>query len=1023
MIRSYLNPGDRESLRNGRPMPVSAFKGRFTRSLTHVLLNVMAMMYNHRKSLRQTLRTVDGWQDFIIGFRTENRGVEKAAVFNQGAMTILNTIPDNADAVLEFMDESTLLNMLRVTPNEVLNLILENRMVLTGNLSALQLFNYLVSVLVGRRHQAMLKKNIRRDRAERKNIYDQKAPELAAELGARKSFCLQGVKDEQGVHYLEDPSLSGVALSDFPRLQSFHQRFFSETPAICIERAELITSWHRAHGFETDSQGNAWNPVLRQAGAFRHLMASKKALIRENDLVAGTTTSKDSLGVVIYPDAQGTMAWGELKSIGQRLLNPYVIDRASADKLHHDIFPFWMRRNFREWVRTRYNHPLCQQLEERWVAYFVWKSVGVSHTIPDFRRILEKGTLGLKAEIGAALKNMGLDSLSRNTLSARVMVLSGLEEYADRLAKEAERAASVEEDMKRRFELERLSLICHRIPRHPAKTLDEAVNAVNLIWISLNMENANTGLSFGRLDQVLQPYFMADMALLESDRERQDYIRHALELVGCLFFRFSDHLPLSPDIGNYLFGGASSTQALTVGGVTPEGEDAVNDMTYIMIKATEMLGLRDVNLNARYHPDVNSRTYLKRLCDVNIITAGTPSMHNDKAVFKALTRHGYPAEDMRDWAATGCVEPTIPGKHMGHTGSILFNLVAPFEMALNDGYHPLMRHQAGPSTGRVEDGAFPHFEDFFKAFETQLRFMTGQAVTFNNMLSAIHAEYRPTPFLSTLMNGPLEKVRDVTEGGALYNSSGTSNIGLADVVDSLLALKFLVYDSRKVTMSRMKMAVDTDFKNDPAVLALISRFAPRFGSGHPEALAMARRVSRLIHDIHSSHTNFRGGRYTTGFWSMSQHVAYGSLSGALPSGRRKGKAFTPGLTPHPSASSSLLDNLRDVARLDPETMDNNIAFNVKLNLVPNESRERNVELMESYVKTYFDMGGMQLQFNMVTSRTLKDAMANPENYRHLMVRISGYNAYFVSLNRDIQTELVERAEFDLKEKSIKCCTE
>jgi formate C-acetyltransferase len=998
--------------------PLSAGKGMIIRSSAQLLLHTMALLYNHMKSLRQNLKTVDGWHDFTIGFRTENKKLELAAAFYKGTMTVCSAIPENADAVLEFMDEATLMRMLQITPNEVLNLILENRMVLHGNLSALQLFNYLVSALVGRRHQARLEKNIRRDRKERKRMYDQKTPELSVELTARKAFNLRGEKTDPGVKYLDDPCFSGVTLLDFPRLKSFHERFFSEKPAICAERAEWITAWHRTHGFETDRQGNPWDPLLRQAAVFRHLMASKKALIRKDDLVAGTTTSMDTLGVVIYPDAQGTMAWGELGSIGERLLNPYTLDRATATTLHHDIFPFWMKRNFREWVRTRFDHPLCQQLEERWVAYFVWKSVGVSHTIPDFRRILEKGTLGLKAEIAAALKNQDLDASRRNTLSAMATVLSGLEDYADHLAREAERLANVEENMTRRFELERLNLIFRSIPRHPAKTLDEAVNAVNIVWIALNMENANTGLSFGRLDQVLQPYFLSDMARLESEMERKDYIRHALELVGCLFFRFSDHLPLSPDIGNYLFGGASATQALTVGGVTPDGGDAVNDMTYIMIKAVEMLGLRDVNLNARFHPEVNSRTYLKRLCDVNIITAGTPSMHNDKAVFRSLAAHGYPVEDLRDWAATGCVEPTLCGKHMGHTGSILFNLVAPFEMALNDGYHPLMRRQAGPSTGRVEDGAFPEFEDFFKAFETQLHFMIGQAVSFNNMLSEIHAEYRPTPFLSSLMDGPVENARDVTRGGALYNTSGTSNIGLTDVVDSLLALKCLVYDTRKVTFTRMKRSVDKDFSDDPVLLALIARFAPRFGSGHPEALAMARRITRLIHGIHRSHSNFRGGSYTTGFWSMSQHVAYGALSGALPSGRRKGKAFTPGLTPHPSASSSLLDNLKDVARLDPETMDNNIAFNVKLNLAPNESRERNVELMESYVKTYFDLGGMQLQFNMVTSKTLKDAMANPENYRHLMVRISGYNAYFVSLNRDIQTELVERAEFGLYDQGI-----
>ena len=186
---------------------------------------------------------------------------------------------------------------------------------------------------------------------------------------------------------------------------------------------------------------------------------------------------------------------------------------------------------------------------------------------------------------------------------------------------------------------------------------------------------------------------------------------------------------------------------------------------------------------------------------------------------------------------------------------------------------------------------------------------------------------------------------------------------------------------------------------------------PFFGSGSDEAVAMANRVARFAHDTYGAHRNFRGGPYTTGFWSMSNHVAFGTLSGALPTGRLNGKAFTPGLTPEPNASKNLLDNIRDVARLDPHNMNNNIAFNVKVVPGASDSHEQVVERMYSYVKTYFDLGGMQMQMNVVTSEMLRDAMAHPENYRNLLVRISGYNAYFVTLNRDMQIELIERAEY------------
>ena len=550
-------------------------------------------------------------------------------------------------------------------------------------------------------------------------------------------------------------------------------------------------------------------------------------------------------------------------------------------------------------------------------------------------------------------------------------------------------------------------------PGNPCVTLDEAVNAMWIMWIGVHMENTNAGFSLGRLDQWLQPYFAADMEKLTDKKERQEYIKHAIELIGCFYMRCTDHLPLIPDIGNYLFGGSSSDQAITLGGVTPGGEDAVNDMTYIFLKVTEMLSIRDPNVNARYNNKKNSDTYLKRLCEVNLNTTATPSIHNDEAVMASLAEFNYPAEHLRDWSATGCVEPTISGRHIGHTNCMMFNMVAALEMALNNGRHPLMRWDLGPKTGDIGTGDFQDYESFFNAFATQLRYLADQTCQYNNFLGEAHQAIRPTPFISSLIEGSLKNGKDVTKGGALYNSSGTACIGLADITDSLMAIKKFVFEDKKVSFSELLNAVNTNFKNDPALLALIKNKASLFGSGNPEALATANRVAKLAHDCFGEHTNYRGGRYTAGFWSMSNHVAFGTLTGALPSGRLAGKAFTPGLTPEAHASKSILDNIRDVAKLDPKNLNNNIAFNVKVVPGAHETHQETVDNIYSYVKTYCNLGGMQIQLNVVSSKTLKDAMEHPENYQNLLVRISGYNAYFVTLNKDMQIELIERAEFGI----------
>ena len=720
-------------------------------------------------------------------------------------------------------------------------------------------------------------------------------------------------------------------------------------PEVCPELPLLCTQWHKRNGFETDTDGKPWVPVLRKAHAYKYLMENRKPIIAEDSLIAGTTTSRQ-VGCVVYPDGSGTLIWNELLTIPYRTYNPFDISEETRRLLHFEVFPYWNRRNFREWVREKYDNPLCQQIDERYALYFNWKQATISHTIPDFPKILRLGTSGMIEEIRRELDRAGNDAEKTATLQAMILTLEGLTAYSKNLAAQASRDAEAAADPGRAEELRQLAEICTRVVENPARTLDEAVNAMWITWVGLHMESMNAGLSLGRLDQWLQPYFLADMEKIGSEEERRKYIRHAIELIGYFYMRCTDHFPLTPDLANFYFGGSSSDQAITLGGVTPDGEDAVNDMTYIFLKVTEMLSIRDPNVNARYNPGINSDTYLKRLCEVNLITAATPSMHNDDAMIASLTPMGYDIRDIRNWSATGCVEPTLSCKHIGHTNMQMMNMVAALEMALNNGTHPLTDWKLGPDTGSVETGRFKTFDDFFDAFTAQFKFLIDQSIEYNHMLAEAHQYIRPTPLLSSLIDGCIDKGRDVTKGGAVYNSSGTAIVGLADVTDSLMVIKKLVYDEKKVTFAELKKAVDTNFEKDPALLAMVRKKVPLFGSGSDEAVAMANRVTRWSHDYYGGIPHYRGGKYTTGFWTMSNHVVFGTLSGALPSGRQKGKPFTPGLTPQPFASKSLLDNIRDVARLDPVNLNNNIAFNVKV--VPvglrlaGEDRERHVLLRE-----------------------------------------------------------------------------
>ena len=977
-------------------------------------LKLMAFTFNRDAGLKSQLyRRRNGSLepfDTRYQFRTVDGALNLYLTIENGRMRAGSGAVREPHLVATFSDVSALRAFLSpFARSDPLNLMIENRLSFEGNMSYLSRLGHLTTVARNRRWRRAL------SGIEGVDAKTRRGDSMLATSQVEKHRQTLRCEKTPETAVLEDPYLSRYTLDDFPRLKTMRAEFFGARGEICTERPRLVTEYYRENGFEADAEGREIDPELRQAGALHHVLVNKEPLIRDRALLPGTTTARFP-GVVIYPELSGTNIWAELVSVSARELNPYRISPADVDLLNQDVFPYWIDRNVREWTRQKWDNARCQQLDEYWVLYFMWKTAALSHTIPDYPGVLQRGLLGYR-EDAAQYELQATDERRRDFYRAVEMVIDGTLRYAERLAEKAELMASKigpddAAQVERRNELLEMARICRKVPAGPAESLHEALSVILLMQIALHMENMNAGLSLGRLDAWLQPYFLHDVSLAKTDEEREAVVRRAIELVGSFFLQCNDHLPLVPSVGMRLFAGSSSDMALTVGGVDREGNSAVCDMTYVILKVAEILTMRDPNLNARYHPKANSLEYLRRLCEVNVITTSTPSIHNDEAVIATLVNQGFAVEDARDWGATGCVEPTSCGRHIGHTNCMLLNTVAAMEMALNDGYHPLIRQQVGPHTGDVADESrFDTFEKFLAAYKDQLGYVIGQSVEYNNLLGRAHQYLHPTPLLSSLVQGCMESARDVVLGGAMYNSSGAALVSVADVVDSLLVIKQLVYEEKAVDFKTLLRALRDDFVGHEALHARIMKRVPKFGSDAPGTREMAEDIINFIYDEYQSKENYRGGRYTSGFWSMSNHVVFGSLSGALPSGRKRGKAFTPGITPSASASPNLLDNIRTIAALDPLKMPNNIAFNVKLTPAAGEPHAEFVEHATTYAKTYFELGGMQMQFNMVTTETLRDSMEHPENYRNLMVRISGYNAYFVELNREMQIELIERAEF------------
>ena len=670
----------------------------------------------------------------------------------------------------------------------------------------------------------------------------------------------------QTVKTLADLALSTIHLEQFPVVKDRRERLFQPegTPEICDELPRLLTEFLRC------PESRQLPPYTRRAQAIKHIFSHKTPLVNADDLLPGHTTTS-FVGPVVYMDTIGYCIWPELKTVASRQQNPFKIRPEVADRLNRDIFPFWLEQKpaqevarYSDYDSADYENrdcvggakyspsidpplkkkagetPKAQELMER-VAFFLSdKATCVSHTVPDFGRVLQYGLDGLvrQAQQDLAAGQAGTPQ-QVEFLRGVIDVFEGAKAYAGHLAEAAEQAGNAE-----------LAAICRKVPAKPAETLHEALACVWICYHLLLQENTNFGFSIGRLDQLLNPFYLRDWSALDTPAAQEACTRRAVELICHFFLNCSDHVPLSTSGSEVLFAGSGSNQALTVGGCRYENGqavDAVNDMTYIILKATEILSIRDPNVHARYHRDVHRRdaqgqplpqavmdAYLKRICQVNILTRATPALHGDAAVVPAMASYyaahaGVSEEealaDAYDYASIGCIEENAAHKHYGNTGSTLMVLPAVLELALYGGKH--RSDGVGPQAPNLFQGAAAYttppltqaksMAEFVKSFRFQLDEMVRHIVQCNNYLGRFYETERASPFLSGLFTGPTNTpgggdsvFRDVASGGAKYNSAGIAVIGLADVIDSFCAIDTLVFGG-KVSAGELLAALEADF--------------------------------------------------------------------------------------------------------------------------------------------------------------------------------------------------------------------
>jgi len=784
-------------------------------------------------------------------------------------------------------------------------------------------------------------------------------------------------------------------LEQYPRLKNLRNELLSAKKSVCVERARLVTEYFIKNGFDES------RPVLRQAQVLRHILENLTPIIFNDELLAGSTT-RFRLGMVVYPEFLSLTIWPELPTMATRPVDPVFISDDDADLLANLVFPFWKDRTIIEHVRREGNNPDYLRLMERIVFYALTKANGISHLVPDYETLVRRGLAALIEEASEREKS-AKDQESAEFFRAEQVCFEGVirlaRKYSAACEKEAERSAP-----ERAGELKEIAAALKNVPARPAVTLQEALQSIWITQVALHQENSNMALSFGRLDQILYPYYKSDLAAGRIDEKR------AAELVGCLFIKMGDHLPLAPLAGQDVIGGASTDQAVTVGGMKPDGTDGVNELTYLMLNLSAMLALREPNMCARFHKG-SAPEYRQAAVESLFHNGAAPALYGDEQVIKALTAHGIDLEDARDYGLVGCVEPVCCGRSMSMTGAIMFNLAAILELALNNGVYPLSGLQIGPAAGSFKE--FKNFDEFLEAFKKQLDFMVDLAAIGNDHFAKAHARLHPTPLLSGLIRGTSESGKDVTWGGAKYNSSGVGVIGLADVADSLVALKELVFGNQTISRDELLAALDDDFKGHEKTFALLTEKASKYGTDDPKADQVAAEIVDLVASSFQRRKNPRGGNYHIGLWSLTMHTGLGSLTGALPNGRKKGRPLASGATPVTGvARKGPTASFISTARLPAARIGNGMANNHKLSksLLGKQGK---LEIFRALIDGYFRAGGMQVQFNIRDKQTLVHAQEHPEMYRDLLVRVSGYTAYFCDLNRSMQDEIIARVEDDI----------
>lgn len=781
------------------------------------------------------------------------------------------------------------------------------------------------------------------------------------------------------------------------RVNHLRERSQAAFPSISTERALLMTKFYR------ENEGKYSVPVMR-AKAYYHLCEKKTIYIGEGELIVGERGPAPKV-TPTFPELT-CHSIKDLQILNSREKTSYMVDEEAMRIYETCVIPYWTGRSMRDRI--------FNELSEDWKAAYeagifteFMEQRAPGHTVAD-GKIYRKGLLDFKEDIRRSIETLDFASdpeayLRREQLKAMDIAADACILFAHRHAELARDLAGDEMDDARRRELEKIADACDWVPAHAPRDLQEALQMYWFCHLAVITElNGWDSFNPGHLDQHLFPFY--ERGVRDGSLTRES----AKELLECFWVKFNNH-PAPPKVGVTAAESGTYTDFanINIGGLSPDGKDGVNDLSYLLLEVIDEMHILQPGNNIQLSRQ-NSDHFLRAACRVIRKGYGFPSVFNADSVVQELLRQGKSLEDARQGGASGCVETGAFGKE-AYILTGYFNLVKILEITLHDGVDPSTGKLLGLRTG--DPRGFRSIQELQDAWERQVRHFIDIKIRGSQIIEKMYAKYAPAPFLSILIDDCIANGKDYNAGGARYNTSYIQGVGIGTLTDCFAALNKLVFEEKTVSMEELLEALETDFDGKERIRQLLLNKAPKYGTDDEEADRFMRDCFDSYYRAVEGKPNTRGGEYHIDMLPTTCHVYFGSVIGATADGRKSRTPVSEGISPvqgsdrlGPTAmlkSAGKMDHLRTGGTL----------LNMKLSPQALEG-ESGVERLAAIIRSYFRMNGHHIQFNVVTVETLREAQKNPEAHRDLIVRVAGYSDYFRDLSLSLQNEIIARTEHE-----------